>query len=185
LELLRNYLNKDHRWRHKDLTAPTRGLIYDDFGIRGGEAFAASGYRTLAPLVGAANITTLTNQGTWISTLEKNSYLWAYGCGAGSYTSIGGLGSTGQFKDGTSLEVVKGDIKAVFTIVMGSWLGDWDSEDNFMRSILATRTEGLSCSWSGRPHWYYHHVAMGLPLGHAAKIAQNNNAVGMYRTHVN
>jgi hypothetical protein len=185
LELLRNYLNKDHTWRHKRTSVPSRGLIYDDFGIRGGEAFAASGYRNLSALVGSTNVTTLTNQGTWITALQNSSYLWAYGCGAGSYSSIGGLGSTGQFKDGTTLEVVKGDIKAPFTIVMGSWLGDWDSEDNFMRAILATPSLGLSCSWSGRPHWYYHHVGLGLPLGHAAKLAQNNSGPGLYRTHVN
>ena len=64
LELLRNYLNKDHAFRHKQLTAPARALIYDDFGIHGGEAFAASGYN--GAVWRPENILTLTNQGQWL-----------------------------------------------------------------------------------------------------------------------
>ncbi len=184
-ELLRNYLNKDHAWRFKQLTAPVRALVFDDFGIRGGEAFAASAYRNFGPFVGANNITTLRNKGEWIPTLKGNNYLWAYGSGAGSYTSIGGLGSTGQYQDGTTVELVNADIKAVFTLVMGSWLGDWDTEDNIMRSILATRTEGLVSAWSGRPHWFCQHMGLGMNIGYAARLTQNNPKDGTYNTAVN
>src|SRR5258706_1890360 len=93
-DLLRQYLNKDHSFRFKQINAPRRGIVHDSFGVRGGESFAASGYRNFAPFFGANNITTLANKGEWIPTLAANSYLWAYGCGAGSYTSIGGLGNT-------------------------------------------------------------------------------------------
>ncbi len=185
LELLRQYLNKDHSFRYKQIDAPRRGLVHDSFGIRGGEAFAASGYRSFAPLVGANNVTTLDNKGEWIPTLRGNSYLWAYGAGAGSFTSIGGLGNTGQYNDGTTVELVEADVKAVFTMLMGSWLGDWDSEDNIMRSVLATKTEGLTCSWSGRPHWFYHHMGLGDNIGYSARLTQNNGNGGLYRNQLN
>ena len=157
-ELLRQYLNKDHNFRHKLINPRRRGVVGDYFGSRGGEAFAASGYRNFAPFFGAANIVNLNvlyndAKGVWIPHLAANDYLWAYGSGAGSYLTIGGLGNTGQYNDGSTVEVVNNDVRAVFTLLFGSWLGDWDHEDNIMRAILATPTYGLTAAWSGRWPW--------------------------------
>jgi len=55
------------------LTAPARGIVGDYFGTRDGEAFAASGFRNFAPFFGAANTTTLTKKGEWISELSHNA----------------------------------------------------------------------------------------------------------------
>ncbi len=41
LELLRQYLNKDHNFRHKLINVPRRGIVGDYFGTRNGEAFAS------------------------------------------------------------------------------------------------------------------------------------------------
>jgi len=48
-ELLRQYLNKDHNYRHRLITAQRRGLVHDDLGVRNGEAYAASAWRNFAP----------------------------------------------------------------------------------------------------------------------------------------
>lgn len=183
-ELLRQYLNKDHNFRHKKFSLPRRALVHDSFGSRGGEAFAASAFRSYAPLLGAANVTSV-EKGVWIPTLGANSYLMAYGCGGGSYSSIVGLGNTGPYQEGTTVELVEADIKSVFTMLMGSWLGDWDTEDNIMRGVLATRSHGLACSWSGRPHWFYHHLGLGETLGYSARMTQNNGSGGLYKHEVN
>src|SRR5204863_2436919 len=37
-ELLRQYLNKDHNYRHRLITLPRRGLIHDSGGVRDGES---------------------------------------------------------------------------------------------------------------------------------------------------
>jgi hypothetical protein len=184
-ELLRNYLNKDHKFRQKLVDLPRRGIVGDYFGWRNGEAFAASGWRNFAPFFGANNITTLPNKGTWIPTLKNNAYLWAYGCGAGSYTSIGGLGNTGQYQDGITTEMYQNDVKAAFTMLFGSWLGDWDSEDNIQRSILALPSFGLACAWSGRPHWFFQHMALGETIGFSTRLTQNNGPSGLYRNQIN
>lgn len=185
LDLLRNYLNKDHQFRFNRMTLPQRGIVGDYFGVRNGEAFAASGWRNFAPYFGAANIDSPPNEGTWIPTLSTNGYLWAYGCGAGSFTSIGGLGNTGQYNDGITTELVQADIKAVFTLLFGSWLGDWDSEDNIMRAVLATSSYSLTCGWSGRPHWFLHHMALGETIGYGVRLTQNNSQGGLYQNQLN
>ncbi len=185
LELLRNYLNKDHNFRNKLTSAPERAIVGDYFGVRDGEAFAASGWRNFAPFVGASQITTVSQEGEWLPTLRTNAYLFAYGCGSGSYTSIGGLGNVGHYRDGVTTELVQDDPKAVFTLLYGSWLGDWDSEDNIQRAVLATKDLGLTCSWSGRPHWFMHHMALGQPIGFSARVTQNDGFTDSYKNQQN
>ncbi|MDB5037440.1 MAG: hypothetical protein JWQ35_968 [Bacteriovoracaceae bacterium] len=182
LELLRKYLNKDHAFRTKNLTAPARALIFDEFGDFGGQAFVASAYRNFASLLGASTIQTLQALGTFIPTLASNSFLWAHGSGSGSFSSIGGIGS-GLYNTGTTIDIVSADIKAIFTTLFGSWLGDWDSEDNIMRAVLTT-SMGLTSSWSGRPHWFYHTMGLGEPIGESARLTQNNSN-GLYQTQIN
>jgi hypothetical protein len=185
LELLRNYLHKDHRFRSRQFDLPRRGVVGDYFGVRDGEAFAASGWRNFATFFSATNISILRQERTWVECLATNSYLWAYGCGPGTYTSIGGLGTANNYNDGVSTDIVRADVKAVFTLMFGSWLGDWDSEDDLQRSILATPSYGLTCAWSGRPHWFLQHMALGAPIGFSARLTQNNRRDGLYHNQLN
>lgn len=167
-ELLRQYLNKNNAFRHGLLTAPKRALIDDNFGAFGGEAFSASAWRNFAALVGYENIT----QGDWFTTLDTAAYLWAYGCGGGSYQSAGGVGTTSDF-------AAKGS-KAIFTMMFGSYFGDWDVENSFLRAPLAT-SYGLTNGWAGRPHWHLYAMAVGETIGYGARRTQNNT--GEYITN--
>jgi hypothetical protein len=184
-ELLRNYLNKDHRFRTKQFDLPRRGISGDFFGVRNGEAFAASAYRNFAPFFGANNITTIVDQGVWAPTLTTTPYLWAGGFGAGSFGSIGGLGNSGSYNNVLTTDVVNNDLKFVFGLFFGSWLGDWDSQDNIMRSVLATPSYGLACAWSGRPHFFLQHMGLGETIGYGTRLTQNNGPSGLYQNQVN
>jgi len=165
-ELLRQYLNKDHNFRHMLVTAGRRGLIDDQFGLSTGEPLAANGWRNFAPFFGATNSFASSE---WFGVLSTNSYLWGYGCGAGTYTSCGGIGSTTDFANH--------DPRVVFTMFFGSYFGDWDSQNNFMRAALATPTYTLTCAWVGRPNWPFHHMGLGEAIGFSTRLAQNNNGV--------
>jgi hypothetical protein len=185
LELLRNYLAKDHKFRTGQLELPRRGVVGDYFGPRHGEAFAASGWRNLSALFGAGNVRALPDEGTWISTLSSTPCLWAYGCGPGTYESIAGFGTVDCHHTGTTVELVRDDIKAAFVLLYGSWLGDWDAEDDLLRAVLATPSCGLAAGWSGRPHWFLHHMGLGETIGFGVRLTQNNGPHGLYRSQVN
>jgi uncharacterized repeat protein (TIGR01451 family) len=167
-DLLQQYLNKDHSFRHALTTAQARGLIDDNFGYFGGEAFGSTGWRAFSSFFAAANVQAL----DWFTTLATQSYLWAYGCGGGSFTGAGGVGSTSNF--------VATDTQVVFTMLFGSYFGDWDSTNNFLRAPLATTTYGLTDAWAGRPPWYFHHMAMGETTGYSALVTQNNSGLYWY-----
>ena len=168
VDLLRQYLNKDHGFRLKAWTLPARGLIDDNFGAFGGEAFASTGWRAFSAFFGPANVFAL----DWFGTLGGSGYLWAYGCGGGNYTGAGGVGSTANF--------AATDTKTAFTFLFGSYFGDWDVSNNFLRAPLATTSYGLTCAWAGRPAWYVHHMAMGETIGYAARVSQNNSSTYFY-----
>ena len=164
-ELLRQYLNKDHDFRHKLFSAEARGLIDDNFGVGVGEAFAADGWRNFAAFFGASN----TFEGDWISTLQSQSYLWGYACGPANFTHAQGVTSTA--------ELAANDPKVVFTMLYGSYFADWDAQDDLLRAPLATPTHTLTCVSAGRPHWQFHHMALGETIGFSARLAQNNDGV--------
>ncbi len=160
--LLRRYLDKDHAWRMKAFTVQDSAVIDDNFGFFGGEAFASSGWRNCAPLVGARH----TYAGDFRTALNARDHLWAYGCGGGWYQGASGVGATSDFA-GDSL-------RGVFSMIFGSYHGDWDSDDNFMRAALASKGHILSSAWAGRPNWHFQHMGLGEPIGYSAKVTQNN-----------
>lgn len=165
-ELLRRYLDKDHAFRHRSLETERRALICDKFGDFRGEAFSSSGWRNWTALVGDSKI----QAADWFTALGAGSYLVAQGSGAGGFQSCAGVGTTADFAAKPT--------KAVFTILFGSYFGDWDSRDNLLRAPLASESHGLVAVWAGRPHWYLHSMALGETVGHAARLTQNNR--GLY-----
>jgi len=112
---------------------------------------------------------TLVKAEDYISILSTKSYLWSYGCGGGSYTSCGGVGNSTDF-------ATKGT-KGIFTFLFGSYFGDWDIDNNFLRAPLAAKDGALTIGWSGRPHWFFHHMNLGEPIGTSLLATQNNNNI--------
>jgi hypothetical protein len=159
--LIKQYLNKAHAYKTGQTPIMRRALIDDHFGQMNGEAFAASAWRGFSTMFGdsvkAADYMTETKQG---------NYLFTYGCGAGTYTSASGVANTSQFTNDS--------VNQIFTMLFGSYFGDWDSQNNLLRAPLASKNGGLASAWSGRPHWHLHHMALGKHIGYSAKLTLNN-----------
>ncbi|HEU4419014.1 MAG TPA: hypothetical protein VFT55_08750 [Planctomycetota bacterium] len=170
--LLQNYLDKDHDYRHKVFTVAQQAVIDDNFGWFGGEAFAATGWRNFSVLCGSANVIAA-DYFTTLSTTSGPGYVWSYGCGGGSYLGAGGVGATSSFTTSTN--------RNVFTILFGSYFGDWDVQDNFLRAPLCSGWT-LVDFWAGRPHWSFHQMGMGDTIGTGARHSQNDTYAGGFAT---
>jgi hypothetical protein len=173
LNLLKRYFVKNHRFRTKQYLPSNKALIDDNFGYFGGEAFASAGYRLGYALVGKPNVQTA----DFFNDTDANSFLYAYGCGGGTYLSANGVGS--------SLNFATDSINAVFTNLFGSYFGDWDFETNpFMPAALASKGSILTCGWAGRPTYFMHSMASGESIGYAmretANASSNNGFYGTY-----
>lgn len=166
-ELLRQYLNRAHQYRHR--LGPysviyRRGLIDDEFSFFHGEAFAANGWRNFTALFGSAN----TKAADWLTTLKTQKYLFAYGCGGGSFASANNVATTNDFATTTS--------QATFVMLFGSYFGDWNTPNNFLRAPLGgpATSMGLASVWGSRPYWVFQPLGLGATLGECARITQNN-----------
>ena len=168
-ELYRRYLDKNHRWRNKLYTVENQAIVDDNFGYFSGEAFAADAYRNGYPLVGMGNVVT----GDFFNDTDDDSYLFGYGCGGGTYTGAGGVGNSAQFGSDS--------VNIVFSMLFGSYHGDWDYSPNpFMPSALASKGGILTCGWAGRPDWFAHHLGAGETIGYSALLTQNSCDIDGY-----
>ncbi|MBL7997794.1 MAG: T9SS type A sorting domain-containing protein [Candidatus Kapabacteria bacterium] len=175
IALIKNYLKRNHEYRTGALQTKRRGLIDDNFGGYG-EQFARSAWMNYSVLLGAENI----KEADWMTTLDTADYEWAYGCGGGTYTSAGGVGTSDDF--------ARKNLRNVFSMLFGSYFGDWDNANNFLRAPLASPTPSLINCWAGRPIWYFHGLAMGETMGDAFLRSVNtpdrfNRTFGFYFVH--
>jgi hypothetical protein len=119
VQLLKQYLDRDHNWRTKQFTVRDRGLVNsnNNFGlIYTGQPYVA--HDLFASFFGTTGNTDL---GAWLTaaTTPSSSYLFAASDGNGHITQDMQIGTTQQFA-ATPLYVV-------FPSMYGSYYGDWDS----------------------------------------------------------
>jgi hypothetical protein len=174
--LLRRYLRKAHDFRYQlgaYASIPRQSLIRDGWGYFGGENFAMTGWANAFTGVGRPPTAPIDEAPVWqwfsSSYAGGKSYLVGNGGGAGGTTTCSGVGASVDFGRKTS--------RVVFPSLFGSYFGDWDSTNNFMRAVLAGNADGdslgLVCFWAGRPNWFTHHMGMGETIGYSARITQN------------
>ena len=164
-ELLRRYLTKNHAFRTGAWDVRIGGVIDDNFGTYG-EVFAAAGWRGFG---GFGGDTAVRAGDLFTDAAGPTTWLLAYGCGAGSDASASGVGTTADF--------ASKPVHAVFSFLFGSYFGDWNTRNNILRAAIASQPRVLTSAWSGRPHWYIHHMALGESIGYSTRISQNNRTI--------
>jgi len=162
--LIKNYLKKNHEFRFKMTNTVEKAVIDENFGASIG-AFTSTGWRNFSAMFGPKNII----EGDYFTNCRKQNLLFGFGSGPGSYASCGGVGTTDSFVLGKP---------AVFNMLFGSYFGDWDVANSFLRAPLAAPENGLTNAWSGRPYWQNHPLAIGEPIGYCTMISQNNPGKG-------
>jgi len=170
-DLLRQYLVKNHRFRHVFTDVQRRAIICDNFGLRGTDSVVDSGWRNFAPMFRPENVTEVL-PGTWLKNLETNSYLWSWAAGGGSYYYSDGVARSDDF----AIQ----DPKVVFMMFLGSYFGDWDNESNFLKAAIGSSSHTLASCYGGFPHWFFHPMALGETLGACLRITQDNVTNQLY-----
>lgn len=125
-QLLQQYLNRDHQWRHKQFTVNqtamviSNGLPYDSHSLY--SSFFGSGSNVI-----------LTN---WImhATNTANSCMFAASWGSGEHDRIDAIGMTTNF--------AKVSLYVPFCEAYGSYFGDWDNSVNSNSVLQAPLCNG-------------------------------------------
>lgn len=156
-QLLRDYFNRNHLWRTGQLGTIERALVDNNFN---GLNLASTGFHNFSTFFPFDSISKV----DYFGSMKTAPYMWSYGCGAGSYTSCNGVGKTVDF--------AADSLQSIFTILAGSFFGDWDIKNNLLRASIAN--SALVSFWGGIPKWYIHSMAMGMNIGQGARASQNN-----------
>jgi hypothetical protein len=170
VDLLRQYLNKNHAFRWGEMAVERRALVCDNFSDKGSDPIGGSAWRNFPAFVGANQIQEVPWDG-YFPAATSGSYLWSYASGGGSYYYSMGVGTSDDF----ALQ----DVRVVFTMFMGSYFGDWNNESNFIRASLGSGNV-LASSYSGFPHSLYFPSGLGEPIGYGMMLSQNNGPGGLY-----
>lgn len=164
VELYRNYLSKNHKYRHNIVPPVRKGIIEDSLRIYSGTAFSANAWAEFSNLLGADNV----SEGKYLTTLQNSNYIFSYACYSGGYNSVYRIIYSDQFANK--------NLKGVFTGFFGSWMADWDVDKNLLRSAIASKETMLCSFWPGRPFWHLHHMGLGETIGYSTYVTMNNRA---------
>lgn len=177
VELTRQYLRKNHRYRHK-LSA------YAPQAIVGGMFTLA--IRPSAP-VESRDIGIYMNalrNGSRLFGLDPENLifgdvfnqrmprLWGFVSGPGYFDRINeNLSYDGaEFcHTAASINDPLNEPAIAFYLIRASYMGDWNTTNNFLRATLATRNHGLATLWMGTTEvtWRLEQMALGETLGDA------------------
>ncbi|MBL7964598.1 MAG: thrombospondin type 3 repeat-containing protein, partial [Flavobacteriales bacterium] len=175
VQLVRDYLNKAHAFKTRQTTPLNRGIVFDNLQWVS-NPIAGGGYRSMAALFGAANITDCYPYGAGFSTFIHNqNYLWTYASGGGLQAYEGSTLTYNGADNVTTTQALATSVNhgGVFNMSCGSYFGDWDNTNNFLRAVIA-RGSALTNVWAGIPNWWFQHMAMGDPIGYSALVSMNN-----------
>lgn len=164
IQLYKRYFSKNHLYRTAINTVEKRALIEDNL-LSFNEKFSQSAWKSFNANVGVENVIVGQYE---TDLLVPEGYLFSFGCGGGTYTSANGILSTSNFATGKFF--------SIFTQLFGSYFGDWDTQNNLLRSAIASQGTMLCSFWGGRPHWYLHHLGAGYPIGYSTLATMNNKA---------
>jgi hypothetical protein len=163
--VLSNYLDKASSYKHGGIAVLDKGLIDDNLSTFS-EGFSFNGHMNFSSLFGDSVV-----KSSLLSSLQTDTYKWSYACSFGSDSSLSGVGSVTTLKNT--------DYQGIFSMVFGSYFGDWNTENNFMRSLLADGKMLTTC-WAGRPNWFFHQMGLNNPIGTSAKMSVENSSNSSY-----
>ncbi len=174
-DLLAEYLDRAHRWKTAQFTVPSTAVVWDN--LEWAEyPLAVSGFMSAVPVVGIDAVTQLDPlQGRFSEHYLNYDDLFTCHVSTGlkydlqQYTIFPG---TDHGLNDTDL--VENTHGGVFNLSLGSYYGDWDNTDNFLRALIA-KGNALAHMWCGMPNWFLHPMAMGEPIGYCALRTMNNS----------
>ncbi len=178
VELLKNYLRKDHFWRH-GLVKDTRNAIIAKSTMVSSLSMEHGMLHSLYHTKDINEVEALSEEKwvNWNREATKAPYTWGV-----------------VFGDYKGKNYPDYNFKVAFTINFGSLKQQWALNNNPMRAMLAMPEYGLGSAWGSRPYWFFHHMGMGQTIGYSAFRTQNNyteeySPAGSYsfkgRVHVN
>lgn len=170
-DLLQQYLEKDHRYRLKQIVferpAIVAGYFSSPFSNESLVIYDNAAWN-LSRLVGRP-AEGVTPGDCFLAT--TTSYLWGMQGGYGGPATINCDPGANQVQgisphETRHLAGLAAEPRIGFYLLKGSYFGDWNqTPDNLLRACLATRNHGLAAVWTRDSLWHFESLAAGDTLG--------------------
>ena len=167
IELLRQYLNKNDRYRHGELTFQPRMSGFRGFGQNRDSATGLYNAKNLsASLYGTEEGSFINTRGFTARTssgfgfYEMNSF--NTGMGVGWEHLNASRSYSYRSEDFSNLD---NESSIAFHLVYGSYFGDWNLKvDNWQKSLLGTPNSGLAAIYYFPNKWRLEKMGLGAPI---------------------
>jgi hypothetical protein len=168
LDLLRQYLRKDHEYRHGRLrfgTAVCGGAFFWSPFSSVGRTIHENALLTASRLAGLAGL----QHGDAFQSAQP--VLWAMQGGYGGADTLHNdrkAAEAQRVRVMNSAELAANRLGApiAFYLMKGSYFGDWNLHQNdFLRTLLATPGSGLTACWTMNTLWRFEGLGAGAMLG--------------------
>jgi hypothetical protein len=190
---IKNYFQKAHNYRNciAPFPLPPRGIVYNDFSVDFftpqvprttttqalGDIIYENALRSFAAIF--PNGTNGLDVGDAFWQTFGKSYTWGFLAGAGQRNCIGDLWPSGTlpYLQHKSSDLQGGlEPQVGFYTLLGSYFGDWNLSDDFLRSAIAKPNYGLVATHiSGNLlKWAFHGLGLGETIGECAMTTINN-----------
>ncbi len=170
VDLLRQYLAKDHRYRVGEIAAEPRVVAAGYFGTGTDRSIFDNAYRTASRLYGPGDERIF--EGDLFRLPQGLAVQWGFQSGPGAIDRIRS-GSLGMVQS-ADLTRPSRQPRVLFAMFLGSWFGDWAAGDNnLLRAILASRDHGLATFWERGTEWRFDPLAWGGTLAEAQVLTAN------------
>jgi hypothetical protein len=141
IDLLRRYLSKNHRWRHKSFVLPERVLAGVFFPDRTSPDTYRQASQIATRLFGAQPGRVVDGDPFDPATPA----LWGIHSGWGLPYGI--RGPSGRYHEASDLARLGTEPRFAFAGFFGSYCVDWAYENSLLRAFLATPSYGLAATW--------------------------------------
>lgn len=167
LALLRGYLDRAHRYRLGQLELPQSAHFYSTSG-RALESYMARTATRVTGVLFGDDLARITPVNDFVS---GSAALWSFHAGTGAHSIIHAGGGAART---TTLDLAerKRVSAGAFYLIDGSYLGEWNSRDAFLRALLASGN-GLGSAWARGTQWRFHGLGVGSPIGLAVRDSIN------------
>jgi len=160
IDLLRDYLAKDHAFRMKRLPYQRAGAAIGFYPKSLDDPWHLP---ALCEVAAGANF-------------PDGSFLWHYPPATPFlWVTMNGLGGPSHqvapWVDGPV--ILPRYCIGEFTLFSGSYYGQWDYQNDFLRMVLAAPHDGLTSMWGVYPRWHLHRMAMGETIGDTVRASMN------------
>jgi hypothetical protein len=171
IALLKQYFDKARRYRMGGMPARAGVMAGGYFQNASDLDLLMNAYRTGSRLFGGTNSVV---EGDFFGLPPKDAMLWGFQSGSGYIDRIRS-GSPGVVTS-SALASPKREAKVVFSMLLGSWFGDWAvGEDNLLRAITASKDYGLASMWVRNAEWRFDPLAWGGTLGDGQLLTANES----------